>query len=460
MMNEKITRIFYLTSFSAIIASIIYFFAANWSGFERFEKIAISVGLFLLFYFLSFLVTRKIGQHPFLGKWFLLSGSFMFGITVALIGQIYNSHADSYLLFLIWFIPTILLALTTRYQPFYITSWILLNVTIWFYTFPSHMMFFRSNEEVFSLLLIAAFVNLLIVFLSYKDWIPSPVVKGLAFSASNVIFLLLSMEFIFGVKGFLTNFFYAPALMAIIYYVSRKANDRLLTILAGIALSLFAMIKYYELAWRFHLLFYFGGILFSGFLVFLIILIGKNINKMKESSNFLRNSLLVFGTMIASFIGASSLLGYIFLMFGEGAVYVAYFMAILVFIILPIHLKKLDPAIYYTLLSIGFFMATSMSTLMNVTFACLLLAVLLYSWIRTDGKGVKYFLYLIGNGLYFYIVLRITNLNDVDWILVSMVILNFIIYASRRKENDIASKNSLAYGLLFLLFLTFFWKCW
>ncbi|MCD8501721.1 MAG: hypothetical protein LRY71_08660 [Bacillaceae bacterium] len=135
-------------------------------------------------------------------------------------------------------------------------------------------------------------------------------------------------------------------------------------------------------------------------------------------------------------------------------------MAILVFIILPIHLKKLDPAIYYTLLSIGFFMATSMSTLMNVTFACLLLAVLLYSWIRTDGKGVKYFLYLIGNGLYFYIVLRITNLNDVDWILVSMVILNFIIYASRRKENDIASKNSLAYGLLFLLFLTFFWKCW
>ena len=63
----------------------------------------------------------------------LFSGVFIFGIGVALIGQTYNSHADSHMLFLVWLIPTILLSILIRYEAFYVLGIILVNLSGWLY---------------------------------------------------------------------------------------------------------------------------------------------------------------------------------------------------------------------------------------------------------------------------------------------------------------------------------------
>lgn len=464
-MRENFTRIMYLTSFSSIIASIIYFFASNWSGFSRFEKIGLSVCLLLLFYLFGFVVSKKIENHPFLGKWFIFTGSLTFGVTVGLLGQIYNSHADSYMLFLIWFIPTILFAIVTKYQPFYVTSFLLLNLTVWFYTHPSQGFFSRTNEEQFLVLLMFAFVNLVIFIISYKKIIPSPIVKGLSFSFSNFILIVSTFNFIFGNKGFLLNFIYAPLLLASIYYLSKKTNEKLLTVLSGIALSFYAIVKYFELAIELNELFYLGGMIFAGLLIFGTIKMAKIISNMDDTQTrsrlFLKDCLLVFATVIASFIGSASTLGFIFLLSDNIAPYIAYFVAIIGFIGYPLRIKKWDPAVSYTLLSIGFLMASGVSLTMHPFFGVLLLGVIIYSWVTTETTGLKYLLYLIANGLIFYLSFRhligrfSLEINDIALILIVMTLINLIVYLLRDKIDQVAAKNSLIYALLPLLALTF-----
>src|SRR5690625_611504 len=118
----------YLLGISLILTGIIYFFAANWGYFDRIIKVSLSISLLILFYLIHFLLKRFIKHRPFLSNWSLFAASIVFGGAVALIGQIYNSHADSYQLFLVWLIPVLALAFMTRYIPFYVLAFILANL--------------------------------------------------------------------------------------------------------------------------------------------------------------------------------------------------------------------------------------------------------------------------------------------------------------------------------------------
>ncbi|RXI96392.1 DUF2157 domain-containing protein [Anaerobacillus alkaliphilus] len=464
-MRENFTRILYLLSFSSVVAAIIYFFASNWGGFDRFQKIGLSVGLFLLFYLLAFVVSKRIENHPFLGKWFMVTGSITFGVTVALLGQIYNSHADSYMLFFIWLIPTTLFAVVTKYQPFYVTSLILINLTLWFYTYPSQGVFSRSSNDHFFIFLIFAIVNFLIFIGSYRKIIPSPIVKGISFSIAHLIMVFLSIYLLFDTYGFVLNFIYGPLLLASIYYLSKK-DEKMLTILSGIALSLYAIVKYFELAINFSALFYFGGMVFAGFLVIGTLKLVKMITTMDgthaKTRHFLKNCLLVFATLIASFIGSFSTLGFISLLADNAAPYIIYFVAILGFIGFPLYKETLEPAIRLTLISIGFLMACIISTEMHPIFATVLLGVVGYSWFRTKTSGLKFLLYFIANGLVFYLLYQhifeqfLTSINDVSWLFIIMASLNFFVFLLKGFIDTVAVKNSLVYALLPLLALTFY----
>src|SRR5690625_1522281 len=82
----------YLLGISLILTGIFYFFAANWGYFDRIAKVSLSISLLILFYLIHFLLKRLINYRPFLSNWSLFAASIVFGVAVALIGQIYNSH--------------------------------------------------------------------------------------------------------------------------------------------------------------------------------------------------------------------------------------------------------------------------------------------------------------------------------------------------------------------------------
>ncbi|MBM7649582.1 putative membrane-anchored protein/putative membrane protein [Bacillus ectoiniformans] len=136
MLLKKRGDIPYILGLIFFIAGVVYFFASNWALLDRPVKIGLSLSILLISYGASALYKRS-SWFAYLGNWWLFIAAIAFGVSVALIGQLYNSHADSYLLFLIWLIPTAALAWFTKYQPFYWLSFLLFELTVWMKLYPT-----------------------------------------------------------------------------------------------------------------------------------------------------------------------------------------------------------------------------------------------------------------------------------------------------------------------------------
>ncbi len=81
-----------------ILARIIFFFAYNWKSMGRFFKFAIVELLIII----SSFITWKYGLNRNVGKASVTAGSILIGVLLALIGQTYQSGADTYELFITW----------------------------------------------------------------------------------------------------------------------------------------------------------------------------------------------------------------------------------------------------------------------------------------------------------------------------------------------------------------------
>jgi uncharacterized membrane protein len=159
IVTERVVKTGYLLGVALILSAVIYFFASNWVWMDRLEKEGFSVGFMWLFYGASAIFVYGMKRHDFLGRWFFVAGAVAFGITMALIGQIYNSHAYSYWLFFIWLVPTVLLAWLTKYELLSVLSVVLMELTFFFYYFPSSFDIVRGEWESFLILLLFAIVN-------------------------------------------------------------------------------------------------------------------------------------------------------------------------------------------------------------------------------------------------------------------------------------------------------------
>ena len=107
--NDDFVKHLQVLGFALIAVSILYLTAANWFMLPQFFQLAIPQ-LFLL---LSAVTSIFLVQHDYLVQCLHTISGLMIGLSLAVIGQIYQTGADSYLLFLIWSI----LLLPWLYRP-------------------------------------------------------------------------------------------------------------------------------------------------------------------------------------------------------------------------------------------------------------------------------------------------------------------------------------------------------
>ncbi|WP_336952760.1 MULTISPECIES: DUF2157 domain-containing protein [unclassified Acinetobacter] len=107
--NDDFVKHLQVLGFSLIAVSILYLTAANWLMLPQFFQLAIPQ-IFLL---LSALASIFLAKHDYLVQCLHTVSGLMIGLSLAVIGQIYQTGADSYLLFLIWSI----LLLPWLYRP-------------------------------------------------------------------------------------------------------------------------------------------------------------------------------------------------------------------------------------------------------------------------------------------------------------------------------------------------------
>lgn len=165
MKSIKAVKTTYLIGLLFWLSAIIYFFAANWGGMSHVSRVTLACMLIILFYGVSYGFAKWRPDLADVGAWIFWGGSIAYGAAVALIGQIYNSHADGYTFFLIWLIPSVLLAIVTRFPVFTVQSYVLFNLTIYTYFYPLDRWIERTSGEDTAITISILLVNAIIMFL-------------------------------------------------------------------------------------------------------------------------------------------------------------------------------------------------------------------------------------------------------------------------------------------------------
>lgn len=268
--NKIMIQLGYVLGASALLTAIGYFFASNWEKLNRLEKFIPIFVLILGFYGLSVWLSRQVGRE-FLSKLSLFASCISFGVGIGLIGQTYNSHADSYSLFLVWSIPAILYAILTRWQPYYVLSYILGHLAYGLFFFPKWGSYSEAEGVTLVIWLGLAIVNGTLFVLFEKGILHSPFLKWVTFQATLCIFVIMSVSHTFENYGIWMNVPLIAALGAAILYAHRT-QSKVYLLFAGLWISAAITTKYVELIIEYH-----NELFFIVSLLFIIVFIGANV---------------------------------------------------------------------------------------------------------------------------------------------------------------------------------------
>ncbi|OAS15245.1 GDYXXLXY domain-containing protein [Paenibacillus oryzisoli] len=268
--NKIMIQLGYVLGASALLTAIGYFFASNWEKLNRLEKFIPIFVLILGFYGLSVWLSRKVGRE-FLSKLSLFASCISFGVGIGLIGQTYNSHADSYSLFLIWSIPAVLYAILTRWQPYYVLSYILGHLAYGLFFFPKWGSYSEAEGVTLVIWLGLAIVNGALFVLFEKGIFHSPFLKWVTFQATLCIFVIMSVSHTFENYGIWMNVPLVAALATAILYAHRT-QSKVYLLFAGLWISAAITTKYVELIIEYH-----NELFFIVSLLFIIVFIGANV---------------------------------------------------------------------------------------------------------------------------------------------------------------------------------------
>lgn len=127
------------------LSGVIFFFAYNWANMNRFVKFAIlEVGLVIL---LILIVWR--GLEALSGKLTLLGASVFVGVLLAVYGQIYQTGAEVFTLFLTWALFIFPWVIISRFAPLWFLFLLLSNLTLTLYWSQTVEVFHHSALFLF-----------------------------------------------------------------------------------------------------------------------------------------------------------------------------------------------------------------------------------------------------------------------------------------------------------------------
>lgn len=162
------------------VAGILFFFAYNWEDLNKFAKIGILEGLLIFTTLLVFIPKIKTNI-----KNIILTGSAVLtGVLLAVYGQVYQTGADSYLLFLAWCICIFLWVVVSDFAPLWLIYIALINTTVWTYaTQMSKLTDVEFFGVFFFLNLIALFAFTVLSKVQHKIIVPTWFQNVLALTA-------------------------------------------------------------------------------------------------------------------------------------------------------------------------------------------------------------------------------------------------------------------------------------
>ncbi|MGM0867140.1 MAG: GDYXXLXY domain-containing protein [Bacillota bacterium] len=438
---KKIVSLTYLFGVVFILASALYFFASNWQMFSRLEKVTLAGSLIILFYGAAFLLDRVLKGAHFLLNWLMVSGVISFGLSVALLGQLYNSHADSYLLFLIWAIPAFLFSLYTRYSGFYVLTHILVHLTIYFYLFPSSPFGHWTLGHTW-IAFGVGIVNTLLFLIIKKGYIHSKPLLYLSLISANLLLMVTAFDNEYSV--FFTLFYVFILGVGVYRYFHRETSIFIILSIFGTG---FIIIKMFELMAQYVSSLFFVGLLLAAFLLLVGSLFLVNyLRKHSSSLHWTKTIFVASVTTIASVFIIASVFGLLSLLMVDVSM-VTLFVFATVFLVIPSTLTSWPSPVKYSLMMTGITIGMMASVFDEFSFVMFfVLAYVFYVEKRFAARFVFYVLFQLNSAIF----LGQTMDLGTHALLVVMVLLNVAVYLALNK------KHVIQYGAFLIGFFALF----
>ena len=118
-----------------LVSGIFFFFAFNWANLQPFVKLGLLEAAVLVAVGLAFWA----GLDRLQGKIGLSAAGLLVGALLAVFGQIYQTGADAYGLFLLWAILISVWVFISKFSPFWFIWLVLFNLSISFYNIQTIM---------------------------------------------------------------------------------------------------------------------------------------------------------------------------------------------------------------------------------------------------------------------------------------------------------------------------------
>ncbi len=467
----KLVDLAYILGVTLVISALVYFFAANWGGLERSEKVGLITILVLGFYGLAFLLERVLSVRPLVGKLAFFSGVLAFGVSVALLGQVYNSHADSYLLFLVWLVPALLFSLITRYQHFDLLSYILVHATFAFYLFPTAVSYYISDEQMLLSLLTVSALNLILFGLLRKKLVNSPVLEPVSLIVFHSIWLGLTAWDVFPHYAFILHVAYHLIVLCFIYTFIKKGLPRY-----GLMITVFAYAFYlFEslVNWMFfhasELIFIFIILMAIALITLTVYLFRWVARKMNNDENghervgkhWWQTLIVEVVSLFSALLIVGAVIGLTGLLFFNLSPFIYYGIGMMSLLSVIFIGKQIDAVISHTMIYVGLMFSTLFSWELSFIFLMILLVLLPFVWEATRSPIVRTMIYFSGNLL---IVIETLEYNfALETSMLVLLFLNVVMLFSRlfvpsERGKRVLTGNALFYSLLFAFVLTFLYR--
>ncbi len=207
------------------LSGIIFFFAYNWADMPRFAKF----GLIELVLLTLVALAYYRGLDHIVGKASLLGAAVLVGALLAVFGQVYQSGADSYALFLTWALLIGGWVAIGRFVPLWLLFWGLLNLSLglyWQQRLPYDEMYLW--QVLFVLNAICLFVWEIARHRTMK-WLQPRWFPQLIGLAAFIMIMMPTLEFIWGNHdsnlAFFAPLLYGVFVLVISFIYSRRLQD-------------------------------------------------------------------------------------------------------------------------------------------------------------------------------------------------------------------------------------------
>ena len=343
-----------------------------------------------------------------------------------------------------------ILAFITRYQPFYVLAYILANLTMLFFIFPSSYMPQWNDETLFGFLLIISALNAGMFLFCFTKKIKSKTILYLSFLMTYGLLFYIAADSSMPVHVFF-NIIYGLLLLYTGFIFLKKSNDKSLFTITIIFAAIFLVYRvFYWVAVNYGEWMLYGLLIFAIFLTLTSVIIAGLLNRNKMNQ-FLTQTLIVCITIIATLFATFAISGIFFIVFPDATFDALYFFAILA-LITPGLLTKWPAQIRYTLLGTGFILGFAAAIAADQLFyQCILFLLLLAGVYIAKTKGIKILIFLFANIVLYSILYHWFNFHQMYILIFS---LNLLYYAFQKQDR---ATNSTAFilALLNLMALTF-----